>query len=300
MDRLTIFNQHRSLLFGIAYRMLGSVTDAEDMVQETWIRWQSYTKEVRSPKALLSSITTRLCIDQLRSARHQRERYFGTWLPEPLVTESHSDELAESLSFAFLTLLERLSPTERAIFLLREVFDYDYAYIADTVGKSIPNCRQIAHRARQRLNQPYRQPAPHQQQAIVEQFLARWTQGDVPGLVALMAEDITLWSDGGGQVTAAIHPLQGNQKVARFLVALRRSRLIPTFVPHILTINQQPGILNMARGNPQSTFSFDLSDQDIQSIFSVVNPAKLGSVHSAIETIAFLDNHPTISSSIHL
>ncbi|MBE9101664.1 RNA polymerase sigma-70 factor [Vacuolonema iberomarrocanum] len=285
MQRLEIFNQYRSLLFAIAYRMLGNNADAEDMVQEAWIRWQSTQTVVNSPKAFLSSIITRLCIDRLRLARVQREKYVGIWLPEPLMTapmnqsEDHA-ELAESLSFAFLTLLECLSPTERAIFLLREVFDYDYSEIAKTVGKSIPNCRQIVRRARQHLvlRRPGISQSLQQKEKIVEEFLASWNQGDVHQLIALMAEDITFWSDGGGQVTAAHYPLQGCRKVARFLIAIRQSRLIPALYPQIVQINNQPGIVNVVEGITQSTFSFEFSDQIIKSIFAVVNPEKLKGV----------------------
>ena len=285
MQRLEIFNQHRPLLFAIAYRMLGSHADAEDMVQEAWIRWQSTQTVVHSPKAFLSSIITRLCIDRLRLARVQREKYVGIWLPEPLMTETMNQrgdhvELAESLSFAFLTLLECLSPTERAVFLLREVFDYDYSEIANAVDKSIPNCRQIVRRARQHLvlRRPKISPCSKQKEELVDKFLASWNQGDLHQLIALMAEDITFWSDGGGQVTAARYPLQGCQKVARFLIAIRQSRLIPALHPQIFKINDQPGILNIAEGNVQSTFSFEFSDQTIKSIFAVVNPEKLKGV----------------------
>ncbi|GET41545.1 RNA polymerase sigma-70 factor [Microseira wollei] len=286
MERLEIFNQHRSLLFAIAYRMLGSATDAEDMVQEAWIRWQLTQAIAQSPKAFLSSLITRLCIDRLRSARVQREKYVGIWLPEPLMTDGinalgDNAELAESLSFAFLMLLECLSPTERAIFLLREVFDYDYSEIAKTVGKSIPNCRQIVRRARQHLviRRPSISLSLEQKEEIIEQFLISWNQGDLHKLIALMAEDITFFSDGGGQVTAAQRPLQGCQKVARFLVAIRRSRLIPTFSSQIVWINHQLGILNTMEGKPQSTFSFEFSGQSIQAIFAVVNPEKLKAVN---------------------
>ncbi|GFE72166.1 sigma factor-like helix-turn-helix DNA-binding protein [Chroococcus sp. FPU101] len=190
-------------------------------------------------------------------------------------------ELAESLSFAFLTLLECLSPTERAIFLLREVFDYDYPEIAKTVGKSRANCRQIVHRARQHLRRrrPNISLSLQHKEEIVEQFLTSWNQGDLQNLMALMAEDITFWSDGGGQVTAAQRPLQGCQKVARFLLSIRRSRLVPNLSPKIIQINEQPGILNIVEGNPQSTFSFDFSTSSIQSIFAVVNPEKLKAVN---------------------
>lgn len=285
MKRLEIFNQYRSLLFAIAYRMLGTVTDAEDMVQEAWIRWQSTQTIVQFPKAFLSSTITRLCIDRLRSARLQREKYVGIWLPEPLMTEAVSEsvdnaELADSLSFAFLMLVECLSPTERAVFLLREVFDYDYSDIANTVGKSIPNCRQIVRRARQHLvlRRPSISLSSQQKEEIVEQFLTSWNQGDLHELIALMAEDITFWSDGGGQVTAALRPLQGCQKVARFLIAIRRSQLISVFTSRIAQINDRPGILNTVEGHLKSTFSFEFSGQGIRSIFAVVNPEKLKGV----------------------
>jgi RNA polymerase sigma-70 factor, ECF subfamily len=292
MNRLDLFNQYRALLFAIAYRMLGSVTEAEDIVQEAWIRWQSTDSIVQSPKAFLSSVVTRLCIDHLRSVRVKREQYTGTWLPEPLITEPSEDcaEVAESLSVAFLMLLECLSPTERAVFLLREVFDYDYEAIAKTVGKSIPNCRQIVRRARHHL--VLRRPVmlfqshsvnasnSHKKDILVEQFIAYWNQGDLQGLIALMAEDVTFWSDGGGKVIAAQKPLFGCLKVARFLVAIRYSRLTPTLVSQAVQVNGQPGIVNIVDEKTHSTFSFEFVGDRIQSIFAVVNPEKLGAVKS--------------------
>lgn len=284
MNRLEVFNQYRALLFSIAYQMLGTISDAEDMVQEAWIRWQSSQTVVQSPKAFLSSLMTRLCIDHLRSAKVKRETYIGTWLPEPLIEPIapqfvDSAELAESLSFACLALLECLSPTERAVFLLREVFDYDYADIAATIGKSEANCRQIARRAKQHLilRRPHLDRVQHPQTELVEQFLQHWNQGDVAGLIDLMATDITFVSDGGGQVTAALRPLQGAQKVARFLVALRRSRLVPTIVPQMAQINQQPGVVNTVAEKIQSTFCFEFEGDRIRSVFAVVNPEKLNS-----------------------
>jgi RNA polymerase sigma-70 factor (ECF subfamily) len=278
------FNQHRPLLFSIAYRMLGSVADAEDMVQETFLRCQRVSEEaVQSPKTYLAAIVTRLCIDHLRSARVQREQYVGSWLPEPLIgiQVAHSidyAELAESLSFAFLTLLECLSPIERAIFLLREVFDYEYADIANIVGKSIPNCRQILRRARQRLLYKPNVIVSSQKAELTEQFLASWNQGDVEGLVALMAENSIFWADGGGKVVAARKPLYGSVKVARFLTAIRHSKLIPAFTSQIVQINGQPGIINLVDNRPQSIFSFEFGDGCVRSIFAVVNPDKLKSV----------------------
>lgn len=283
MNRIEAFNQHRPLLFGIAYRMLGSVSDAEDIVQEAWIRWQNTESVVQAPKAFLSSTITRLCIDHLRSVRVKREQYIGTWLPEPLIAEStdikDDAELAESLSFAFLMLLECLSPTERAVFLLREVFDYDYDEIAKTVGKSTPNCRQIVRRARQHL--VLRRPAiasNHDKDILVEKFLDCWNQGDLQALIALMAEDITFWSDGGGEVVAAQKTLYGCIKVARFLVAIRRSRLTPTLVSQVVAVNNQLGVINMVDEKPHSTFSFEFTGDRIQSIFAVVNPEKLKAI----------------------
>ncbi len=285
MNRLEEFLKHRKLLFAIAYRMLGTVVDAEDMMQEAWLRWQAYEAVVESPKAFLFSLITRLCIDYLRSARVQREQYVGLWLPEPLVTQhdSSSDnyaELAESLSFAFITLLECLSPTERAVFLLREVFNYDYSEVANIVGKSISNCRQIVRRARQHLalRRPHIHPSPQQKEKLIEQFLASWNQGDTQGLVKLMAEDVTSYSDGGGQVIAARKPLHGCLKVARFLIAIRRSQLIPMFVPQVIQINGQLGILNTVAGIPQSIVSFEFEGEKIQSIFAVLNPEKLKAI----------------------
>lgn len=280
------FNQHRPLLFLIAYRMLGSVVDAEDIVQETFLRCQRISEEtVQSPKTYLAAIVTRLCIDHLRSACVQREHYVGSWLPEPLISNQSSNpidhaELAESLSFAFLTLLECLSPIERAIFLLREVFDYEYADIAKIVNKSIPNCRQILRRARQHLLYKPDISTPEQKAELTEQFLTSWNRGDMKGLVALMAEDVTFWSDGGGKVVAAQKPLHCSLKVARFLIAIRQSNLLPTVTSQIVQINGQPGIINLVDDHPQSIFGFEYVDGCVQSMFAVVNPDKLKAVQS--------------------
>ena len=285
MNQLEVFNQHRPLLFAIAYRMISSVADAEDIVQEAWLRWQPVNEIVQSPKAFLSSLVTRLCIDYLRSARVRREQYVGTWLPEPLLTEqiSHRQdytELAESLSFAFLTLLECLSPTERAIFLLREVFDYNYEDIAKIVNKSASNCRQITRRARQHLilRRPRVSPSPQKQEELIEQFCAYWNQGDVHKLIAMMAEDITFWADGGGQAIAIQKPMYGCLKVSRFLVAIRRSKQIPDLIPKIVQVNGQLAVVNFVNKKPQSVFNFEFSNDCIQSIFAVVNPEKLKAI----------------------
>jgi RNA polymerase sigma-70 factor, ECF subfamily len=286
MNRLDLFNQYRSLLFAIAYRMLSSVSEAEDIVQEVWIRWQNTESVVQSPKAFLSATVTRLCIDYLRSARMKREQYMGTWLPEPLISNSADvqdfAELAESLSFAFLMLLECLTPTERAVFLLREVFEYDYEAIAKTVGKSIPNCRQIFRRAHQHLvlRRPKIAPNFHDQDILIEQFIDRWSRGDLQGLIELMAEDVRFWSDGGGKVVAAQKPLYGCLKVTRFLVAIRRSRLTPTLISQVAVVNSQLGVINIVDEKLHSIFSFEFAGDRIRSIFAVLNPEKLGIVKS--------------------
>ncbi len=283
MNSFEQFERHRSLFFAIAYRMLGSVADAEDMVQETFLRWQQVSQaRVTSPKNYLVSIVTRLCIDRLRSARVQREQYIGTWLPEPIVTAATSDpaagvELADSLSTAFLVLLESLSPTERAVFLLREVFEYEYAEIGQIVNKPPANCRQIFRRARQHLanRRSHFDVTPHQQEQITEKFIQAWNRGDLQGLLTLLAEDMTLYSDGGGKVTAAVKPLQKAAKVARFLIAIRRSKKALAFVSQLSEINHQPGIINYVNGSPHSILTFEIVDGLIQSIYIVVNPEKL-------------------------
>src|SRR5918998_406453 len=204
MARTDDFERHRPLLFSIAYRMLGSVADAEDVVQEAYLRWQQAPEaEVLSPRSYLSAVVTRLSIDRLRSARVQREEYVGPWLPEPLVSEGTEDvadsiELDESLSMAFLVLLESLNPVERAVFLLREVFNYDYEEISSIVRKSEANCRQIARRARQSVaaHRPRFERSPEQEERLTQRFVETCMSGDMEGLLELLSEDVTLWSDG--------------------------------------------------------------------------------------------------------
>jgi RNA polymerase sigma-70 factor (ECF subfamily) len=293
MSHLETFNQHRSLLFAIAYRMLGTVADAEDMVQETFLRWQQTAEAtVKSAKTYLSTIITRLCIDHLRSARVQREHYVGPWLPEPLMTQQIDDpatqvELADSLSMAFLVVLERLSPIERAVFLLREVFDYDYDEIAQMVGKSSANCRQILRRSRQHITdqRPRFQVDQQQQEQITIKFLEATNQGNLQDLMSLLAKDVTYWSDGGGRVTAALKPLQGAMKVSRFLLALR-SKWLATAVSHLIEVNGQSGLMVILNDRIQSVTTFDVVNDSIQSIYTVRNPEKLQRIS---ETLADLE-----------
>ena len=263
--------------------MLGSVMDAEDVVQEAYLRWQRASEtEVRSPKAYLSAVVTRLCIDQLRSARARREEYIGSWLPEPLPTDPAPDAatLDESLSMAFLVLLESLNPTERAVFLLREVFDYDYGEISYLVDKSEENCRQIARRARQSVaaRRPRFESSPEQEERLMGSFLEACFGGDMEGLLALLSEDVTLWSDGGGKTRAALNPIHGADKVARFFSGILR-KAPPGFVVRRASINGRPGLIGYFEdGRPQSVATFDVAEGSIRAIRLVVNPEKLRAV----------------------
>ena len=276
-----LFDRHRPLLFSIAYRMLGSVMDAEDVVQEAFLRWQRAPQtEVRSPKAYLSAVVTRLCIDQLRTARTRREEYVGPWLPEPLPTEPDTSAIDESLSMAFLVLLESLNPTERAVFLLREVFDYDYEEISRLVGKSEANCRQIARRARDSVaaRRPRFESSPEQEERLMGSFLEASLGGDMEGLVSVLSEDVTLWSDGGGKTRAALNPIHGADRVSRFLFGILR-QAPPGLVIRRARVNGRPGIIGyFADGRPQSVTTLEVADGRIQAIRIVVNPEKLRAV----------------------
>lgn len=282
-DTTQIFNQYRVLLFSIAYRLLGSATDAEDIVQEAFLHWlQATDEEVRSPRAYLSTVVVRLCLDQLRSARAQREVYVGPWLPEPVLTAQSNEPaetsiLAESLSFAFLVMLEKLGPLERAIFLLREVFDYDYTEIATIVGKSEVNCRQILHRAHQHLGQhrPRFDVTREQQNRIASQFLRASTSGDMEGLVHLLKDDIVFTGDGGGKAPAGLKPIRGADKAARGMIGGLR-RVPPGVRPRIEEMNGQLAIVGyLENGRPYGVILFDVAGEQIQSIYAVVNPDKL-------------------------
>ncbi len=280
-----VFDRHRKMLFSIAYRMLGSVADAEDVVQEAFVRWQGVSEDaVQSPKSYLSAVVTRLCIDQLRSARVRREEYVGTWLPEPLPTGAASDAagevlLDESLSMAFLVLLESLTPVERAVFLLREVFDYEYDEISRAVGKSEANCRQIARRARGFVasRRPRFDPSPERQERLVSRFVAACVDGDLPTLMEVLADDITVWADGGGKVPAARQPVHGAERVARFFLGLM-SKAPPDFEVRTARINGQPALVGYTEGRPFNVLAFDVSSGRIGAIRIVLNPEKFGAV----------------------
>ena len=279
------FERHRSLLFSIAYRMLGSVTDAEDMVQEAYLRWREVPEaEVRSPKSYLSAVVTRLSIDRLRSTRVQREEYVGPWLPEPLVSnraEEGADlvEFDETLSMAFLVVLESLNPVERAVFLLREVFDYDYEEISRIVDKSEANCRQIARRARSAVaaRRPRFERSPEQEERLTRRFVETCMSGDMEGLLELLSEEVTLWSDGGGKVAAAPYPIHGPERVVRFLLGVLRT-VPPGFSVRPSWVNGGPGGVGYVDGYPTGVVTLEVEDSSVRGVHIVVNPDKLRAI----------------------
>jgi RNA polymerase sigma-70 factor (ECF subfamily) len=275
------FTQYRRLLFAIAYRMLGSVMDAEDVVQEAFTRWQARPEaEPRSPKAYLTAIVTRLCIDHLRLARVQREQYVGVWLPEPLPDEQAADPegaalLSESVSMAFFLLLERLNPVERAVFLLHDVFAYEFAEIGRLIGRTDAGCRQIARRARARVtaDRPRLPTSPEHHERLACEFAVASSTGNLADLVALLADDVTLWTDGGGKVHAPRKPVQGADLIARLLI--RRGALL-TVAPR--RINGRPAIVMEREGRRTGVLMFDVDRDRVQSIYIVANPDKLHAV----------------------
>jgi RNA polymerase sigma-70 factor (ECF subfamily) len=283
---LETFQLIRPKLFAIAYRMLGSAGEAEDLLQEAWLRFQAIDPaEIHSAEALLTTIVTRLALDQLKSARVQRERYPGLWLPEPVVTPDQQlggdplDEVIklESVSLAFLHLLESLSPEERAVFLLREVFDYEYAAIASFLEKSESACRQLFHRAKAHVaeHRPRFPTSADEHQRVLSSFLEAVETGDLDSLMALMAEDVTTYSDGGGKAQAFLRPVHGRVAVARLMRGLGRI-LYPDYYAEIVPINGRPGlIIRQVNGVIDTTLTLDVADGKIQALHLVRNPDKL-------------------------
>jgi RNA polymerase sigma-70 factor, ECF subfamily len=274
------FERYRVLLFSIGYRMTGSASDAEDLVQETWLRYQaSANQEIVSLKAYLTTIITRLALDYLKSARVAREQYVGTWLPEPILTAEDTGarlERQEELSLAFLRLLEALSPPERAVFLLHEVFDYPFGEIAPMLEKSEANCRQIFHRAKQALQDRRVRfdPEPHRQRQLLLSFLSASQAGNMDALTGLLAQDAITWSDGGGKVQSVPRPIYGQQAVARFwLNVARRSPRPLTY--SLDEINGAPALLAWDEGHLAVVISLALSGARIQEIYALLNPEKL-------------------------
>lgn len=286
MTRAEEYEELRTLLFSIAYRMTGRVTEAEDLVQEAFFRLERARQSgvvVESPRAYLAAVTTRLAIDHQRSARARRETYVGTWLPEPIVTNLRDSpeqmaELSDSLSMAFLMLLESLSPVERAVFLLREVFGYPYEDIASIVDKNEVNCRQIFGRARQHLDghQVRYDASIEQSEVLLRSFIAAARGGDLDRLVALLAADAVLYGDGGGKAIAIREPLNGRDRIAAFLITLfKRVPRLGVTVEAVL-VNGGPGIITYdPDGKIISVFSLDVLDGLIRTVHGIVNPDKL-------------------------
>jgi RNA polymerase sigma-70 factor (ECF subfamily) len=279
-----LYEELRPAMIGIAYRMLGSVSEAEDVVQDAFLRLdRARAEEIESPRAYMTTVVTRLAIDQLRSARVTREQYVGAWLPEPLVAEAgpgpaDAAETADTLSMAFLVLLESLSPVERAVFLLREVFGYDYAEVARVVERSEDNCRQIAARARKAIEarRPRFEPSYERREELVRQFLAAATEGDTEGLIGLLAEDVEMQGDGGGKAPALRKPAVGPAAVARVLVRLGRQAGKAGIRGRVVEVNGSPGLVFEAPdGALVNAVALDVVDGHVSAVRSVVNPDKL-------------------------
>ncbi len=278
-----MYEDLRPLLFSIAYRMVGSASEAEDIVQEAFLRFHresSEGTEIDSPKAWLSTVTTRLAINHVQSARVRRESYVGTWLPEPLLTDTESEgarlaDTADSLSMAFLVLLETLGPIERAVFLLREVFVYGYDEIATIVGKSEDNCRQIAVRARRQIEakKPRFEASRKKREELSRRFFDAVVAGDTEGLIQLLASDVVAYGDGGGKAPALPRPVHGREKVTRLFI--RAKGLDVASVRHT-EVNGQPGALLLdADGKLLAVLSLDIADGLVQTVRAVSNPDKL-------------------------
>ena len=270
----------RPYLFAIAYRMLGSVAEAEDVVQDAFLRYHEADVEAESPKAYLATVTTRLAIDQLRSARARREVYPGEWLPEPVVDDeaARHAETADSLSLAFLHLLEKLAPVERAVFLLREVFDYPYEEVARVVGKSPENCRQILARAHRHVEEGRRrfEVSREERDEVAARFLAAWEEGDTEGLVELLAPDAAVFGDGGGKAPSVPEPLVGAERVAKALIGWGRQAFARGYEYRPAVVNGDPGLVFY---DPDGTAiwvaALDIAEGVVVAVRSVLNPDKL-------------------------
>jgi RNA polymerase sigma-70 factor (ECF subfamily) len=288
-----LFETYQSYLFAIAYRMLGSAMDAEDMVQETYLRYQATPPEaISSPKAFLTTIITRLCMDQLHLARRKREQYLGPWLPEPIITSEAPEltkveervDMEESISLAFLVLLEQLQPVERAVFLLREVFEYEYAEIAAFLGKSEAACRQAFSRAKKHLgdHRPRFPASPEIQRQLLTGFMRAVQAGEMTALMNVLAEDVTFWGDGGGKVVgAATHPIAGRAAVAHFLLktwSVFRSSLPVDARVELAEVNGQPALVTRAGNRAYGVLTIEVEAQQIGTIRIVANPEKLAHV----------------------
>jgi RNA polymerase sigma-70 factor, ECF subfamily len=282
---MNAFEQYRPLLFAIAYRMLGTVNEAEDMVQDTYLRYQAVDPAtIQAPKAFLTTVISRLCLDYLRSAQVKREQYIGPWLPEPLPTQAETSipdpaetvEVHETLSMAFLILIQQLSALERAIFLLREVFDYGYDEIARIVGREEAACRQVFSRAKKHIteNRPRYESPPETHTALFAQFLQSCQTGDVESLKNLLADDVAIWSDGGGKATAATRPILGPTSVVVFIKSMMARATDETSF-EILPLNGKLGLIVRHEGSIQFALQVDTDESHIRKIWITRNPDKL-------------------------
>jgi RNA polymerase sigma-70 factor, ECF subfamily len=298
-DRAQAFEKHRARLSGVAYRMLGSRADAEDIVQEAYLRWhRASLDEIRSPEAWLVTTVTRLCIDRLRQARLERETYVGPWLPEPLVSAAAPpadgpSELASSLSVAFLVVLERLLPEERAAFLLHEVFESDYSEIAQILGKSEAACRQIVSRARRRVrdDRPRVEVSADARRGLLERFVQAVMTRDKEALMGVLASDATWTSDGGGKAKAAHKIIQGSEHVAQFILGVL-SRNAARIQLRELTVNDELGVGIYLDGHVLAVISAQTDGQKILAMFSVLNPDKLRGVSQVDEFVRLVRETP--------
>ncbi|MFD7202107.1 RNA polymerase sigma-70 factor [Streptomyces sp. NPDC059893] len=283
-----VFEEHRPVLMGVAYRMLGRVADAEDVVQDAWLRWaQADRDEVREPRAYLVRVATRLAIDRLRQAQVRREAYVGPWLPEPLVTDfgptapdtAEAAVLAESVSLAVLVVLESLSPLERAVFVLREAFGFPFAEIATTLDRSESAVRQLAGRARKHVDErrPRFDVDPAERRDLTERFLAAATGGDLEALMTILAPDARLVGDSGGKSKAPLRVIESADKVGRFLLGAAKSGGTG-FTFRIVELNAGPAVLALVDGKPDSVFQVDVADGHVQCVYIVRNPDKLTSL----------------------
>ena len=280
-----LFEEHRPVLARLAYRMLGSLADADDVLQEAYLRWSRDNREaVQSPRAYLLSVVTRLCIDQRQSIEARKLTYVGPWLPEPVVEPVASDpsvalETAESVSMALLLVLESLSPVERAAYLLRRIFDYDYDVIAQVLDKSEPSCRQIVSRAEQRIHarRPRFDPDPAQAERLTAAFLQACSTGDLNGLVQILASDAVLYSDGGGKAAAALAPIRGADRIARFFLGILK-KAPPGMEIRRVRVNGQPGLVTIVDGQLSLVLTLDVVDGRIANCFVIRNPDKLARV----------------------
>jgi RNA polymerase sigma-70 factor (ECF subfamily) len=285
-DATEAFVAHRNLLFTVAYEMLGSAADAEDVLQETWLRWADVDHaEVREVRAYLVRITTRLALNRIRTLSRRRESYVGPWLPEPLLTSpdvAEDVELADSVSTAMLLVLETLTPTERAVFVLREVFDLPYDEIAAAVDKSAAAVRQIAHRARSHVEarRPREQVSDQDRQAVVERFMAAVATGDLQGLLDVLAPDVVLITDGGGKKQAALRPIHGVEKVLRFLGGVMPDDGTASASP--VMVNGSPGLRLLLGEELDTIATMRVDDGKVTGLYLVRNPDKLGRVSEEV------------------